>query len=86
MIRLMAIILMYMLMVILFGSLVLPLAVLMSLPLSVVGAFGAMALTDTAIRKPMPGTKPQKLADGGGLYQLLLPTGARWWRWAMRHA
>jgi HAE1 family hydrophobic/amphiphilic exporter-1 len=43
----MAIILMYMLMVMLFGSLVLPLAVLMSLPLSVVGAFGAMALTQT---------------------------------------
>ena len=43
----MAVILMYMLMVMLFGSLVLPLAVLMSLPLSVVGAFGAMALTDT---------------------------------------
>jgi hydrophobic/amphiphilic exporter-1 (mainly G- bacteria), HAE1 family len=43
----MAIILMYMLMVILFGSLVLPVAVLMSLPLSVVGAFGAMALTET---------------------------------------
>ena len=43
----MAIILMYFLMVILFGSLVLPLAVLMSLPLAVVGAFGAMALTNT---------------------------------------
>jgi HAE1 family hydrophobic/amphiphilic exporter-1 len=43
----MAIILMYMLMVMLFGSLVLPVAVLMSLPLAVVGAFGAMALTET---------------------------------------
>ena len=43
----MAIILMYMLMVMLFGSLVLPVAVLMSLPLAVVGAFGAMALTQT---------------------------------------
>lgn len=43
----MALILMYMLMVMLFGSLVLPLAVLMSLPLAVVGAFGAMALTET---------------------------------------
>ena len=30
-----------------------------------------MALTDTAIRKAKPGTKPQKLADGGGLYLLL---------------
>jgi len=44
----MALILMYMLMVMLFGSLVLPIAVLMSLPLAVVGAFGAMALTETA--------------------------------------
>jgi HAE1 family hydrophobic/amphiphilic exporter-1 len=43
----MAVVLMYMLMMMLFGSLVLPLAVLMSLPLSVVGAFGAMALTNT---------------------------------------
>ncbi|MCC6178763.1 MAG: efflux RND transporter permease subunit [Chloroflexi bacterium] len=42
-----AVVLMYMLMMMLFGSLVLPLAVLMSLPLAVVGAFGAMALTHT---------------------------------------
>jgi len=33
----------------LFGSLVLPLAVLMSLPLALVGAFGAMALTGTPL-------------------------------------
>jgi hydrophobic/amphiphilic exporter-1 (mainly G- bacteria), HAE1 family len=37
-----------MLMMVLFGSVTLPLAVLMSLPLAVVGAFGAMALTHTA--------------------------------------
>jgi len=43
-----------------------------------------MALTDTAIRKAKPGAKPQKLADGGGLYLLLKPTGARWWRWDYR--
>jgi len=43
----MAVLLMYMLMMMLFGSLVLPMAVLMSLPLAVVGAFGAMALTHT---------------------------------------
>src|SRR5204863_2069960 len=42
-----AVLLMYMLMMMLFGSTVLPLAVLMSLPLAVVGAFGAMALTNT---------------------------------------
>ncbi len=42
-----AVLLMYMLMMVLFGSLTLPLAVLMSLPLAVVGSFGAMALTHT---------------------------------------
>ena len=43
-----------------------------------------MALTDTAIRKAKPGDKPQKLRDGGGLYLLLRPDGARWWRWDYR--
>jgi len=42
-----AMLLMYMLMMMLFGSLTLPLAVLMSLPLAAVGAFGAMAITKT---------------------------------------
>ena len=42
-----AVLLMYMLMMMLFGSLTLPLAVLMSLPLAIVGALGAMALTHT---------------------------------------
>jgi integrase len=41
-------------------------------------------LTDTAIRKAKPGAKPAKLADGGGLYLLLRPDGARWWRWDYR--
>jgi len=43
-----------------------------------------MALTDTALRKAKPGDKPQKFADGGGLYLLLKPTGAKWWRWDYR--
>jgi hydrophobic/amphiphilic exporter-1 (mainly G- bacteria), HAE1 family len=43
-----AVMLMYMLMMMLFGSLVLPLAVLMSLPLALIGAFGAMALMHSA--------------------------------------
>lgn len=42
-----AVILMYMLMMMLFGSLTLPLAILMSLPLAAVGALGAMAITRT---------------------------------------
>ena len=41
-------------------------------------------LTDTAIRKAKAGAKPAKLADGGGLYLLLRPDGARWWRWDYR--
>lgn len=43
-----AVILMYMLMMMLFRSFTLPLAVLMSLPLAMIGALGAMALTHSA--------------------------------------
>lgn len=39
-----------------------------------------MPLTDTAIRKTKPGATPLKLRDGGGLYLLMRPDGARWWR------
>lgn len=39
-----------------------------------------MPLTDTAIRNAKPGDKPYKLADGGGLYLLVNPTGSRLWR------
>jgi integrase len=37
-------------------------------------------LSDPAIRKAVPGDKPRKLSDGGGLYLELQPNGARWWR------
>lgn len=43
-----------------------------------------MALSDTAIRKARPGDKPMKLRDGGGLYLLVRPDGARWWRFDYR--
>ncbi|WP_423170941.1 tyrosine-type recombinase/integrase [Stenotrophomonas maltophilia group sp. CASM26] len=43
-----------------------------------------MPLTDTAIRKTKPSATVQKLRDGGGLYLLLRPDGARWWRWDYR--
>lgn len=43
-----------------------------------------MPLSDLAIRRAKPDTKPQKLSDGGGLYLLLQPTGARYWRWKYR--
>jgi integrase len=42
-------------------------------------------LTDTAIRKAKPTDKPQKLADGGGMYLLVKPDGARYWRMDYRH-
>lgn len=37
-------------------------------------------LTDTAIRKAVPGAKARKLTDGGGMYLLLKPDGSRYWR------
>lgn len=37
-------------------------------------------LTDAAIRKAKPLEKPYKLSDSGGLFLLLNPNGARWWR------
>lgn len=39
-----------------------------------------MPLTDTAIRAAKAGDRPYKLADGGGLYLLVNPTGSRLWR------
>jgi len=42
-----------------------------------------MSLTDTAIRKTEPTATVQKLRDAG-LYLLLRPDGAKWWRWDYR--
>jgi hypothetical protein len=39
-----------------------------------------MALTDTRIRNAKPTSKPFKLSDGGGIYLLVKPDGARYWR------
>jgi hypothetical protein len=39
-----------------------------------------MRLNDTIIRNAKPGPKPRKLSDGRGLYLLVQPNGARWWR------
>ena len=41
-----------------------------------------MPLTDTSIRAIKPLTKPQKVADGGGLYLLVTPNGTKAWRLA----
>jgi integrase len=43
-------------------------------------------LTDTAIRKAKPTDKPQKLADGSGMYLLLKPDDSRYWRMDYRHS
>jgi hypothetical protein len=39
-----------------------------------------MPLSDTAVRAAKPQEKPFKLADGGGLFLLVNPKGAKWWR------
>jgi integrase len=39
-----------------------------------------MALSDTKIRSTKPTDKPYKLADGGGLYLLVTPSGGKLWR------
>ncbi len=45
-----------------------------------------MPLTDTAVRKAAARTKPYKLADGGGMYLEVSPTGAKYWRLKYRHS
>jgi hypothetical protein len=37
-------------------------------------------LTHAALRSAKPTQKPYKLSDGGGLYLLVNPNGASWWR------
>jgi integrase len=45
-----------------------------------------MALTPIAIRNAKPRSKPYKLADEAGLYLLVRPDGARYWRLKYRFA
>jgi len=45
-----------------------------------------MPLTETAIRAEKAGATPRKLSDGNGLYLLISPTGAKWWRFKYRFA
>lgn len=45
-----------------------------------------MPLTDARIRTTKPGTKPVKLADGGGLYLEVRPSGKKLWRYRYRIA
>jgi integrase len=37
-------------------------------------------LTEVAIKKAKPEAKAYKIADGGGMYLLVQPTGSKWWR------
>ncbi len=37
-------------------------------------------LTDVAIRNARPQDKDVRLNDGSGLYLLIKPNGAKWWR------
>ncbi len=39
-----------------------------------------MALTDTAVRNAKPKEKPYKLGDSGGLFVIVRPNRAKWWR------
>ncbi len=43
-------------------------------------------LTDTKVKNAKPGQRPYKLGDGGWLYLLVKPSGARLWRMAYRYA
>jgi len=43
-----------------------------------------MALTDVAVRTAKPREKEYKLADGGGLYLLVTPSGGKLWRLKFR--
>jgi len=45
-----------------------------------------MKLTDAAIKKAKPESKPRKLADGGGLYLEIHPNGSKYWRLKYRFA
>jgi integrase len=45
-----------------------------------------MNLTDTHIRNAKPVAKAYKLSDGGGMYLLVTPDGARYWRLDYRFA
>ena len=45
-----------------------------------------MPLTDPKAKNAKPKDKPYRLADGGGMYLEVMPTGAKYWRWKYRFA
>jgi Arm domain-containing DNA-binding protein len=38
------------------------------------------SLSDTVVRNSKPKTRPYKIADGEGLFLLITPAGAKYWR------
>lgn len=48
------------------------------------GKYAPMHLTNTACKNAKPAEKARKLADGGGLYLEVAPTGSKYWRWKYR--
>jgi integrase len=44
-----------------------------------------MPLTDTAVKKAKPRPKAYKLYDRDGLYLIVNPSGAKWWRFKYQH-
>ena len=43
-----------------------------------------MPLTDIKVRNAKPAARPYKVADGGGLFISIQPTGGKWWRYKYR--
>lgn len=43
-----------------------------------------MKLNDMAVRKAKPEAKPYKMADGGGMYLEVMPSGSKYWRFKYR--
>lgn len=43
-----------------------------------------MPLTNTACKNAKPEAKARKIADGGGLYLEVTPSGSKYWRWKYR--
>ncbi len=45
-----------------------------------------MRLTDLAIKTARPKDKLYKLTDGQGLFAVIMPSGAKYWRYKYRYA
>ncbi len=43
-----------------------------------------MPVTDATLKATKAGPRPQKISDGGGLFLLIQPGGAKLWRWSYR--